>query len=138
MNENPDHLENQLCDSYEEQLDKYKVAVNIAEQLPAAFADGTATEESLAQLGRLLQQVAMLDQQISEARQTWNASGRSAGQRLRDLVHATRELLQRLLQRIGQTESAARQARERLNPELRTALRSVRMRDAYIATQRNR
>lgn len=138
MKQTPDNLESQLCDSYEAQLEKYKVAAHIAEQLPQAFAAGTATEESLAELGKLLQQVATLDQEFSEARQTWNASGRSAGHRLRDLVHATRELLQKLLQLIQRTEDAARQARERLNPELQTALRSVRMHDAYISSQLNR
>jgi methyl-accepting chemotaxis protein len=128
-------LEQQLAAAYEKQLERYQQALATAEAVIAAFQAGQDATRDLEQLQASLDQVAEGDGHVRDARRQWDGLARQPGTRLRTAVGRLEQLLNQLIQRIHAAEQLARQARERLVPELNQEARSQQMRAAYASEE---
>jgi SMC interacting uncharacterized protein involved in chromosome segregation len=126
-------LEDELCCVYEQQADKYEAALRIGVELADTYADSREACETLRRLTEVLDEIARLDQRISETRSCWTALQRRPGARLKQVLDRLEQLIRGTIDAISRAEGSARQARSRLLPELGREALGQKMRQAYGA-----
>lgn len=124
-------VEDELCRAYEQQAAKYEAVLQLSEQVARAFAEGGDAYEGLRQLNGLLDQIARLDVERKALRSRREALLGSPSSRLKQILERLERLIRETLGQINRAEHSARQARDRLLPELRHEALARQMHQTY-------
>ena len=122
-----------LTSAYAEEAERYTRALQMARELQASFQRGGTGEENLQQIMALLNEVALIEARITDAKQAWQASGQKPGPQLQGVLERVTELIQSLSGHIQEAEREATEQKNRLVPELDAAVRGQQMQRAYGA-----
>jgi hypothetical protein len=123
--------EDELCRAYEQQAAKYEAVLQLSEQVARAFAEGGDAYEGLRQLNGLLDQIARLDVDGQALRSRWETLLANPSSRLRQILERLERLIRGTIDQINRAEHSARQARDRLLPELRHEALARQMQQTY-------
>jgi hypothetical protein len=136
MSETPHELEARLCRVYEQQAEKYESVLRLSDGLEGQLDDRDGSHEQLCRITSLLDEISQMDQQARESRDRWLALQRRPSGRLKQILARLEGLVSETLDQIAKAEACARQAHQRLLPELGREANGERMRRAYGAASR--
>jgi hypothetical protein len=120
-----------LCQAFREQADRYRSALALADDLPAALRRGDDVSGRLAEVMALLDEVAAGEARLAPARGLWQRSGSAPGPELRALIADVTDLVDRLARTLGEAEQEVARRRQSLAPQLDALIRGRQMRRAY-------
>lgn len=130
MNVQSPESSNIVCDAYLQQIDRYERAIDTAKSLTAAFSDGRDASAGLRMLDQMLNEVAELQKQIEPFREHVLSSV-ATNDRMQEVARQLADAIKVLIDEVGAAEDEARQARDRLVPELSQETRRQKMRATY-------
>jgi hypothetical protein len=82
--------------AYTEEAACYGRALDVARELPETLKRGGSAAESLKEIQALLNEVALIEARIAEAKQRWQASCQEPGRALKRVLERVTELIQAL------------------------------------------
>jgi hypothetical protein len=133
MNPVVSSTEEALCAAYQRQAACYVQAIDVAENLLAAWKPGIDPAAALEQIKAIMEQVATINTSIATPRQQWQQKGGQATPALSAAFKSITGLIERLAQRIRELELLASACQSQLVPELDNLLRGRQMQRAYAA-----
>lgn len=133
MNDRRTATEGSPCVAYDGLIERYARALDLAENVAAAFKRGESGEAMLEQLGTIFNEIQALVSQIAQAKLAWIPSGATAEPQVDPRMERLTELVARLVERVREAEDAARGRMGALLLQLDDSTRSQRMLHAYTA-----
>ncbi len=124
-----------LTAAYTEEATRYERALELAKRLPKNLQTGQAPEEQLQEISHALNEVALIEARIAEAKDAWHLSGEKPGPELKHVLTRVAELIEGLMGHVTAAENEAIAQKERLAPELDAAIRGQRMQRADGASR---
>lgn len=123
--------EAELCQAYQKETTNYLRALAEMETVLEAFRQGRHADEAIQRLTVLLEEVASIEESIALAKRRWSDRGGKPGPELRAVLTSLAQILERLLERIGEAERHAWAQQKQLLPELVHLAQGRRMQRAY-------
>jgi hypothetical protein len=124
-------LEEILVAAYRRQAGCYTQALELAHSIDAAVRLGQDQGPPMQHLITVLDEVAAIDADASDARQLWQRSSRRPGPELQAVLDQVANLIQALHACVGSAAQHARAETERLAPQLDRLVRGRQMQAAY-------
>ena len=123
--------EKTLAGHYQQQAVQYQHVLELVRGLPATIEQGASIDQSLSQLGLMLEEIQSGESQISAVRDRWLASQSKPGRELGQALQTVKELIESLIAKVAVAEQTARKAKMRLFPEMNAESLGRRMQAAY-------
>jgi hypothetical protein len=136
MNATVDVLEEELREIWRQQAVRYEAALGVSRRLAEKFLEGEDTYEPLQQLNAILDEMATLNQRSAELQPRWASARRRPSGELTAAWARLEAAMRQLIDTLDQAEACARDARQRLLPELGREAVAKHMQRAYTASAR--
>lgn len=128
-------LEDQVVENLKMMLTRYQRIDRLADDMLAKQRRGEGLENDMQTLQCEREAMQELEQQIRPINDSYRESNRHASEAVKLLSTQTTTLVQALIEKIAQLEASARQAYQRLVPEINQNLRGQQMKQAYGKSQ---
>jgi hypothetical protein len=124
-------VETQLCLAYDEEIQRYQSACELAADLVECLQQGRADQGKMQKLVSLLDEIAVIEARIDSIKDDWRRRGEKPGTQLQEKLQRVATHIQHLIAQIHRAEQAAQLHKSRLVPQLDAAGRAQQMQRAY-------
>ena len=138
MSQTPNPNSDQILTSiYSQQASLYEQILKRSDGLPDAFSQRKGTEEVLAEMNKVMNQITLLNQQLAPVRDQWTSSGCQPSVELTRAIKRVEQLIVGLIKQIDTAEGSAKEAKNAMVPTMSEENARRKMRAAYTSASRN-